>query len=248
VPPNLTNILQPLDVAVNRSFQAYYQTLYDSYIGRAIDDPTLQTKAGNPKVPGYLMVSNWIIEWIATKNSDQIINSFKVSGLLPKENFALEHPHPPLKALFLPTLDIIIWNELYAAEYVVQENALQIDVYEPPQWYLPELRGGASFYLCLARKKYGPDADWKSYKSQLIAFMQQLDDLEDIIDAEYFDNLKLENSLVTTTEIFAAAKKENWNIELKDAQTTQSSLFEVNNSTMSVLMVQLVDYFGIKMV
>lgn len=78
--------------------------------------------------------------------------------------------------------------------------------------------------------------------------MQQLDDLEDIIDAEYFDNLKLENSLVTTTEIFAAAKKENWNIELKDAQTTQSSLFEVNNSTMSVLMVQLVDYFGIKMV
>lgn len=82
----------------------------------------------------------------------------------------------------------------------------------------------------------------------MIAFMQQLDDLEDIIDAEYFDNLKLENSLVTTTEIFAAAKKENWNIELKDAQTTQSSLFEVNNSTMSVLMVQLVDYFVIKMV
>lgn len=132
MPPNLTNILQPLDVAVNRSFQAYYQTLYDSYIGRAIDDPTLQTKAGNPKVPGYLMVSNWIIEWIATKNSDQIINSFKVCGLLPKENFALEHLHPPLKALFLPTFDIIIWNELYAAEYVVKENAWQIDVYEPP--------------------------------------------------------------------------------------------------------------------
>jgi hypothetical protein len=249
VPPNLTNILQPLDVAVNRSFQAYYQTLYDSYIGKAIDDPTLQTKAGNPKVPGYLMVSNWVIEWIATKNSEQIINAFKVCGLLPKEKFALEHLHPPLKALFLPTFDIVIWNELYAAEFVVEENELQIDdVYEPPQWYLPELRGGDSFYMCMARKKYGPDADWKSYKSQLIAFMKQLEELKDIADTEYFDNLQLENSLVTTTEIFAAAKKENGNIELKDAQTGKSSLFEVTNPIMSVLVVQLVDYFGIKMV
>ena len=180
----------------------------------------------------------------------QIINSFRVCGLIQRENFALEHRHPPLKALFLPTFDTTVWNELYAAGFVVPENELQNndDVYEPPQWYLPGVRGGDSFYMCLARKKYGPNADWKSYKSQLIAFMQQLKEIEEIIDEEYLDKLQLDNSLVTTTEIFAAAKKENWNIQLKDAETGRSSLFEVSNSVMSVLVVQLVDYFGIKMV
>ena len=121
-------------------------------------------------------------------------------------------------------------------------------MYEPPQWFLPELRGGDSFYVCIARKKYGADADWKSYKNQLIAFMRQLEELEDIADVQYFDNLQLENSLVTETEVFAAAKKENWNIELIDAQSGRSSLFEVTNPIMSVLVVQLIDYFGIKMV
>ncbi len=67
IPPNLTNILQPLDVAINRGFQTFYTTCYDEHIGKALDYPDLQSRAGNPKVPGYLMVSTWIVEWIVSR-------------------------------------------------------------------------------------------------------------------------------------------------------------------------------------
>jgi DDE superfamily endonuclease len=58
IPPNMTNILQPLDVAINRSYQEYYQICCDGYIAQALEDTCLQTKAGNPKVPSYMAVSN----------------------------------------------------------------------------------------------------------------------------------------------------------------------------------------------
>ena len=57
VPPNMTNILQLLDVAINRSYQAFYQTCYDGYIAQALENTCLQTKAGNPKLPSHLLVT-----------------------------------------------------------------------------------------------------------------------------------------------------------------------------------------------
>ncbi|KAL3698348.1 hypothetical protein R1sor_012424 [Riccia sorocarpa] len=85
VPPNLTGVLQPLDVAINRSYQRFHDSLYDQYIAEALENPELQTKAGNPKVPDYRRVSDWVVEWMDTKTSAEIIKAFQdcVPSFLP---------------------------------------------------------------------------------------------------------------------------------------------------------------------
>ncbi|KAE9050577.1 hypothetical protein PR001_g2244 [Phytophthora rubi] len=80
VPPNMTNILQPLDVAVNRSYQEYYRDQYDEYLGKALKDPLLQTKAGNAKVPRYATVAQWTLDWVASKDSASIKRAFTSSS------------------------------------------------------------------------------------------------------------------------------------------------------------------------
>jgi hypothetical protein len=51
--PNKTGVLQSLDVAVNKSFQEAFE----------IENHDMQTKQGNPKVPNYVIVSNWVVDW-----------------------------------------------------------------------------------------------------------------------------------------------------------------------------------------
>ncbi|KAE8893013.1 hypothetical protein PF010_g12160 [Phytophthora fragariae] len=78
IPPNLTNLLQPLDVAVNRSFQAFNRVKYDGYIQQALQDPALQTRAGNPKVHTYNIVEQWTVDWMATRSADDIKKVFQL--------------------------------------------------------------------------------------------------------------------------------------------------------------------------
>jgi hypothetical protein len=77
VPPNMTNILQSLDVAINRSFQAYYVSRYDKYIEKPLSDVSmphfrLQTNLGNLECPYYLKTKTWCQSWIDSFPSTSI--------------------------------------------------------------------------------------------------------------------------------------------------------------------------------
>jgi len=102
IPPNMTGLLQPEDVSLNRSFQQHYSTNYDKYLADALEDdnPNLRTKAGNIKSPNYSLVSKWILEWIDSLSHETVQKAFKVCGLVAKDEFEIQKLHEPLRKFF----------------------------------------------------------------------------------------------------------------------------------------------------
>ena len=183
----MTNILQTLDVAINRGYQAYYQICYDGYIAQALEDTCLQTKAGNPKVPSYMTVSSWTLDWIKTMTQECIRNSFTIKGLVPKCDFELAKLHPPLKALFEAKYCSESWDALFG-ELLSSDFELEVGILEAPEWFLPE-NGSSTLFECLNQKLYDSSNGWKQYRDQLVAYMKQDANIQDITDSAYFDSL-----------------------------------------------------------
>jgi hypothetical protein len=63
IPTNMMGISQPLDIVVNKSFQDTFVYNFDVFIAKALESTAMQTKQGDPKVPSYETVSNWVMEW-----------------------------------------------------------------------------------------------------------------------------------------------------------------------------------------
>lgn len=76
IPPSLTGLLQPLDVAINRSFQQYFNDLYTEYLENALESLDDRTKAGNVKPPSYYTLSNWCLEWSKSMSKEQVFFFF----------------------------------------------------------------------------------------------------------------------------------------------------------------------------
>ncbi|KAJ8555023.1 hypothetical protein ON010_g9461 [Phytophthora cinnamomi] len=106
VPSNMTIMLQPHDVAVNRSYQEYYRDQYDDYLCRALKEPAFQTKAGNPKVLRYSTVAQWTLDWVASKSVESIKRAFALCGLVPKRDFSPDALHRPCPHLLAADVDM----------------------------------------------------------------------------------------------------------------------------------------------
>ncbi|GMG17766.1 unnamed protein product [Phytophthora fragariaefolia] len=98
---------------VDRSYQEYYRSKYDDCISKALCEPLHQTKAGNPKVPRYTVVAHWKLDWISSKNADEVMKAFRLCGLVPKENFNMDQSHAPLKAILRSAFNEQAWHASY---------------------------------------------------------------------------------------------------------------------------------------
>lgn len=65
IPKRLTGLLQPLDVAVNRSMQQFYSDKFTEYTTKSIDENSNKTPHGNIKMPSALHVTSWVCDWAA---------------------------------------------------------------------------------------------------------------------------------------------------------------------------------------
>lgn len=221
VPPKMTNICQPLDVAINKSFQSCYEDLYNDYIATALNDPALQTKSKNPKVPSYLSVSNWVCNWVSSVRAEMVENAFKICGI-GQGSFNFTELHQPLKDLYSSEMSKETWLENYAS-LASHEDAINLNEIFVPQ------KSEQSFYVCVHKfmNVTNDFIDWFSQTTtQVVQFIHQTWG-NDILDAS--DEREVLNGVIITgAEIFAVSNIYSINIIIKHIDEDLNVLSQKN--------------------
>ncbi|RAW42481.1 hypothetical protein PC110_g1332 [Phytophthora cactorum] len=151
----------------NVSFQAYYRTKYDGFMGQALQDTSLQTKAGNPKVSHYEKVAQWVLAWAATRTTKDIARAFQLCGLVAKAEFSVYKLHPPLRELLSSTVNMHEWHQWYQHIVDGSDDHEELCI-SPPGWYLPD-DIHSSLFCCL---RHSLGASYADYVSVLTDYMQ----------------------------------------------------------------------------
>lgn len=86
IPGGLTKLLQPLDIAVNKSFKDHLRAIWENWM---VDGEHSFTKTGRMRRATYAEVSNWVLQaWSKVKVSS-ITNGFVKSEMLPPNTLQL---------------------------------------------------------------------------------------------------------------------------------------------------------------
>ncbi|GBG90296.1 hypothetical protein CBR_g50474 [Chara braunii] len=235
IPPNLTSLLQPLDVAVNRSFQQHYTREYDGHIHRALQNTNLQTKAGNPKYPSYQMVADWVCDWVQMKTKQEITNAFEVCGLQLKADFDLAKLHAPLQALFSPTLNMEERDAAFDKEITEAADGFNLELLQPPAYFILVDAIGAepcSLWQCLHRAVYGPEAiiTCKEFGYTVVESMKDMEEVTDITNPSLFEGILTGVTLAEDIVCFGVSECEKCTIHVQDAADSSVRSFAPNNS------------------
>lgn len=143
----MTSLLQPLDVAVNRSFQSYYNQKYSEYVdGLAVGGSTSVDKHVGLKVPNYELVSKWVLEWKRDYVSNKDRNPFDICGLVDPTEYDQAKLHEPLMALIKNEQSVAAWESQFEEEIFDMKDLFD---FNENDYFLPE-ENNHSFYNALS--------------------------------------------------------------------------------------------------
>lgn len=242
VPKNMTGLLQPLDVCVNRSMQQYFNDRNDSYQEESINQNTNHTAKGNVKMPSSELVTEWVAEWAAGLTDEHIKRAFDVTGLVPPEDFDVEKLYTPLREVFNHSISTTEWFAKYSS--LVTNDLIDISGASLTFTYTAPTRankkqpgddGATHPFFKAIYASIDTSVDWKLWSSEFIAasllFLKE--EIPDIFTAEGKERIT-KGDMVTSCylEGFAAAHLLQCPIYIigfdKDDRVVDTSTFGLN--------------------
>jgi Tc5 transposase DNA-binding domain/DDE superfamily endonuclease/CENP-B N-terminal DNA-binding domain len=250
VPPNMTGVLQPLDVAVNKSFQESFASSYDEYITEAIENDSMQTKIGNPKVPNYETVSNWVLNWSDKFKPESIQKSFFVCGIGPKEEFSIQNLHEPLRTILEEMVDTTDFEEKFGK--LPREADDYFSTNMDALWFWPK-KSATSFFECVLEEKSigGEFKDFFANYCNDVVEMIKEKNLTDIFDEEDEKAVLRGESTGSEIEIYIVAQLEHWKITVTELDEEclymSENTFTHENPNKTVDLIKFNDFYALKL-
>jgi hypothetical protein len=251
IPPNMTGLLQPLDVAVNRSFQQFYGDRYNLYMAKVVEknDPNAMTKAGNIKMPKYQEISIWLKDWMKTLTAEFITKAFELCGLVSSANFNLEKLHKPLRDCFDDDFSIAQWEAQHAASFNNRPDSIEETFAD---WILYNVP--FSFYKAIYEFNKSEDAEdfefWlEEFKIQVIQYVKGDPLLNSLFKDDEKALLDSGKSTQSFVEMFAAARILNIQLKItevdKDCNKIKEYKWGEKNCESEISLLWFEDIFGI---